>query len=195
MAKENFGTIALIGVGGYLAGGFFGFWPLPSFLSGLTTSTAAVPVPVAGITPATAPIVTQQSGGIVPAPPVCSPGGVVVNGSCMYATPATVAVAPPPPPVVITSGSLAAQLQSKAGASNLTFDQWNYYYNALYGSYLQAPAGTNTTTTAITAPAFFAAAGVANATTKTATSTGSQRRGIAGYQLIPNYVPRRRRYA
>jgi hypothetical protein len=146
MAKSEVGsivTIGLIGGAGYIAGAYMGYWAMPSWLSGLI-SIAPVPTPV--ITSGTASGTTGSTGSTQQQTQQTPPANTGSNTTT---------------PNYTSIVALADTLRAKSGQSGmLTFDGWNYYYQKLFGTYLQATDPSfDTRTGTIMAEQFLAAAG------------------------------------
>ena len=76
------------------------------------------------------------------------------------------------------------QLTAAAGkSSGLTFNQWNYYFNQIYGGYATAPSGTDTTSTAMTVQQFLSMIGVTAGTAPTGHPRGVS--GLGGGAIVP----------
>ena len=191
MASNSTGTIVSIGlIGGaaYIAGAYFGFWALPSWLSGMiggigtplpSPTQSATPPPATSPNPASpaatlttapqtityqTPFGTQQQ--YIPAQSYTSWGSVMQTAPQSF-TSATAAIFNQLLIDVVTAGKDPTQL---------TYDGWNYYYQKRYGSFLQAAAGLDTSSTPISTTQFLVASGLSGIGPYVPLQGGYQRR-------------------
>jgi len=80
-------------------------------------------------------------------------------------------LANPSASLMTTAEALITKAQ---GVGPFTFDGWNYYYNQLYGKYLAAAPGLNTTTQPISVEQFLEGAGLS---------------GLSGLGIAANMIP------
>lgn len=148
-ATSSLVTFGLIGAAGYIAGGFFGFWPLPSFLQSSPAQTFIAPP---GMVPAGTSITPFS-----PTPAGIIPAGTLPPSSSPIAP--TVPIVQPPALPPASSRGIATQIVAAMAAvgntaTEQTYDQWNYYYQKVFGTFQQAAPGVETRNTPMTVGEF-----------------------------------------